>query len=394
MIQSIPQNPEGALLQIVGLGILSGAVAGAIAFVHRWYARERVPTGLAVLAGVGAVGISLGTWQTLQPFFTVGSRDVLTIPTATKNVASFVVAGLTAVVGARIGDRLTTNVAVLSGATKLDDDVSRIVGAVGHTVTVTLPEIIEDIDGYDAVSDETKEALVGSSFVFPRGITVTELRERIVARLEDDHGVGHVDIDLAPDGTVEYLALGSRVAGLGPLLVPGTVAIAIRADPAFSAGSGDFVAVWRQADDEGRAERVTTGEIRGVADDVVTLAVEASDATKFDADEQYRLETLPRQSRPEREFVTRLQSADETMGVLTVGPESDLVGLPVGSLDATVVAVRPSDGAIETLPLRGRLLSAGDTVYVVAKPTELRRIERFAETDGDVIERRRIESAA
>ncbi|WP_049969593.1 hypothetical protein [Haladaptatus cibarius] len=67
----------------------------------------------------------------------------------------------------------------LSGATQLDDNVSRIVGAVGRMVTVTLPEPTDDIDGYDAVPDETKETLAGSSFVFPRGITVTELRERV-----------------------------------------------------------------------------------------------------------------------------------------------------------------------------------------------------------------------
>ncbi|WP_435155365.1 potassium transporter TrkA [Haladaptatus sp. DFWS20] len=383
MMQSFPQNPEGALVQIVGLAILSGTVAGAVAFVHRWYARQRVPAGLAILAGVGAVGISLGTWKALQPFIG-GNSDVLILPEATKNVTSFVVAGVTATVGARIGDRLTTNMAALSGATKLDDDVSRIVGAVGRMVTVTLPENIDDIDGYDAVSDETKATLAGSSFVFPRGITVSELRERVVARLEDDHGIGHVDIDLASDGTVEYLALGSRVAGLGPLLVPGTVAVAIRADPAFSAGAGDFVTVWRH--DGSTSERVTTGEIRGVVEDVVTLAVDASEATKFGTAERYRLETLPRQSRPEREFVTRLRSAEETMGVLTVDPESDLVGLPVGSLDATVVAVRPTDGTVETLPLRGRLLAEGDDVYVVAQPTVLRRIERVAETVVETID--------
>ncbi|SIR47311.1 hypothetical protein SAMN05421858_2387 [Haladaptatus litoreus] len=390
--QTLPQNPEAALVQIVGLAILSGTVAGAVAFVHRWYARERIPNGVAILAGAGAVGISLGTWQTLQPFFTAGNPDVLTLSTATRNVASFVVAGVTAVIGARIGDRLTTNMAALSGATQLDDNVSRIVGAVGRMVTVTLPETIDDIDGYDAVPDETKETLAGSSFVFPRGITVTELKERVIARLEDDHGIGHVDIDLASDGTVEYLALGSRVAGLGPLLVPGTVAVAIRADPAFSAGAGDFVAVWRRTDDG--SERVTTGEIRGVAEDVVTLAVDADDATKFDLEVGYRLETLPRHTRPEREFVTRLKSADERLGVATVEPGSDLVGLPVGSLDATVVAVRLADGTVETLPIRSRLLTAGDDVYVVAQPTVLRRIERSGATKSNVTEPERAKMKA
>ncbi|WP_227374687.1 hypothetical protein [Haladaptatus halobius] len=377
MIQQLPPIPVDALARIVGLAVLSGAVAGTVAFVHRWYARERVPTGLTVLVGVGAVGIATGTWKTLQLYLPPGNEEVLTLSNAAETVVSFVLAGLTAIVGARIGDRLTTNVAALSGVTKLDDDVSRIVGAVGRVVAITLPETIHDIDGHDAVSSETKDELAGSTFLFPRGLTVAELKERLVARLRDDHGVGYVDIDLAADGTIEYLALGSRVAGLGPMLAPGTVAVVLRADPAFSAGVGDAVAVWRR--DEDGAERVTTGELRGVTEDVVTVAVDATEAEKLDATERYRLVTLPTRDRPEREFATRLRAADETMGVVTVAPGSDLVGVPVGSLDATVVAVRPESGPVEPLPLRSRKFAESDTLYVVARPSLLRRIERAAD---------------
>ncbi|WP_144239989.1 hypothetical protein [Haladaptatus cibarius] len=103
----------------------------------------------------------------------------------------------------------------------------------------------------------------------------------------------------------------------------------------------------------------------------MTLAVDADDATKFDPEEQYRFETLPQHTRPEREFVAQLRAADKTMGVVMVEPESNLVGLPIGSLDAIVVAVRPTDSTIATLPVRRRLL---------AQPTVLRRIERSAAT--------------
>ncbi|WP_227353437.1 hypothetical protein [Haladaptatus salinisoli] len=376
MIQQLPSTPVDTLARIVGLAVLSGAVAGAVAFAHRWYARERIPNGVAVLAGIGAVGIATSTWRTLQPFLG-GTQDLVAPTEAAVTVVSFVLAGLTALVGARLGDRLTTNVAALSGATKLDDDVSRIVGAVGRVVAVTLPESIHDIDGHDAVSEGTKEELAGSTFLFPRGLTVAELRERLVARLKDDHGVGYADVDLAADGTVEYLALGSRVAGLGPTLAPGTVAVALRADPAFSAGVGDAVAVWRR--DEDGAERVVTGELRGVAEDVATVAVDATEARKLDATERYRLVTLPTRDRPEREFAARLRAAAETIGAVTVAPGSDLVGVPVGSLDAAVVAVHPESGPVEPLPLRSRTLAESDTLYVVARPSLLRRIERAAD---------------
>ncbi len=371
-----------AFVRIVGLGLLSGAAAGAVAFLHRWYTRERVPSGLAVLAGVGAVGIWLGTWRTLQPFITAGNQDMLTFTNALITVVSFLVAGLTALGSARVGDWAATDVVSLPDGT---DDVSRLVRTVGRVVTVTLPEHIDDMDGHDTVSAETKAEIAGSSFAFPRGITVTELRDRLVSRLKDDYGVGHVDIDLSDDGRIDYLALGGRVVGLGPLLAPGTVAVAVRADPAFSAGIGDSVAVWRDDDGDEKSgpTRVTTGEIRGVVGDIVTLAVDEAEATKFDSTDRYRLVTLPVESRPEQEFATRLRAADETMAVVAVSPGSDLVGVPVGSLDMAVVAVRPDSAPVEVLPSRSRILESGDSLYVVVRPTQLRKIERAADATAE-----------
>jgi hypothetical protein len=377
-----------AFVRIVGLGLLSGAAAGVVAFLHRWYTRERVPSGLAVLVGVGAVGIWLGTWRTLQPFLLGGSQDMLTFTNALITVVSFLVAGVTALGSARVGDWTATDVTALTGGPGVDD-VSRLVQTVGRVVTVTFPEHIDDMDGHDTVPSETKAEIAGSSFAFPRGLTVTELRDRLVSRLKDDYDVGHVDIDLADDGRVDYLALGGRVVGLGPLLAPGTVAVAVRADPAFSAGIGDSVAVWRRDDDDGDETagptRVTTGEIRGVADDIVTLAVDEVEATKLDSTDRYRLVTLPVESRPEQAFATRLRAADETMAVVTVSPGSDLVGVPVGSLDMTVFAVRPDGDPVEVLPPRSRVLEPGDSLYVVVQPTRLRKIELAA--DATVEER-------
>ncbi|ODR81852.1 hypothetical protein BG842_20070 [Haladaptatus sp. W1] len=382
-----------ALVRIVGLALLSGAVSGTVAFLHRWYTRERVPSGLAVLVGVGAVGVWLGTWRTLQPFITGGNQDMLTFTNALITVVSFLVAGLTALGSARVGDWAATDVAVLSGGTG-SDEVSRIVQTVGRVVTVTLPEHIDDIDGHDTVSTETKAEIAGSSFVFPRGLTVTELRERLISRLKDDHGVGHVDVDLADDGRIDYLALGGRAVGLGPLLAPGTVAVAVRADPAFSAGIGDSVAVWRHGNGDEESEnasrdddgptRVTTGEIRGVVGDVVTLAVDEAEATKLDTTDRYRLVTLPVESPPEQVFATRLRAADETMAVVTVSTGSDLVGVPVGSLDMTVVAVRPDGAPIEVLPSRSRVLESGDSLYVVVQPNQLRKIEHAADAGEEI----------
>jgi hypothetical protein len=105
--------------------------------------------------------------------------------------------------------------------------------------------------------------------------------------------------------------------------------------------------VYRVAD--GEAQRVTTGELRGTAGDVVTLAVDAADAAILADDERYRLATLPVEPRSDREFASLLRAAAETMGVVTLAPGSDLVDTPVGAVDAAVVAVRDDD-VVEPIP--------------------------------------------
>jgi hypothetical protein len=255
------------------------------------------------------------------------------------------------------------------------------VRSAGRTLTVEIPgaEKMEDIDGYDPVSDETKEKLAGKRLVFPRGLTVTELRDRVAERLKEEYEVGTVDLELDDKGEVEFLGLGRTVSGIGPTLGPGTCAVAVRADPAYTSGPGDNVQVWRKNDD-GRVERVASGELRATADDVVTVALDETDAAKLNPSETYRLVTLPSEKGPERQFASMLRSADETMSVLTVSEDSPLVGSEVGAIDVPVVALRAPDGVVEAVPPRTRVLSEGDTVYAVGRPEELRKLET---TSGD-----------
>ncbi|MFC7046848.1 TrkA C-terminal domain-containing protein [Halobacteriaceae archaeon GCM10025711] len=259
----------------------------------------------------------------------------------------------------------------LAGARELDSEVSPLVRAVGAVIPVTLPEDVADLDGYDPVASATKDHLAGTTLVFPRGLTVADLRERLVRRLKDDYDVGAVDVELDDDGRVTYLALGRRQAGLGHTLPPGTTALAVRADPAHAASAGDTVQVWTAGDDPGL---VATAELRAAVDDVVTLVTDTVDAAAVDPDVAYRVVTLPATPRTDREFARLLRTADETMGVVSVPEESDLVGIPVGALDLTCIAVRPDDGPIDPIPSQSRVLAAGDTVYVVARPDVIRRL--------------------
>ena len=383
-----------------------GAVAG---LVHRWYAGERVPDGLAVLAGLSVVAIYLNTAGALGEVIG-GELELLALEAVVFNTGTFLVAGLTAVAGGRIGDRIGVGLFAISGRKSLDRDVTRIVRTVGRVTTVELPEEIGDIDGYDPVDAATKAKLSGHVLVFPRRLTVGDLRTRFVERLRTDYGVGHVDVDFADDGTVEYLALGGRESGIGSTLPPSSAAVAIRADPPNNASPGDSVQVWttpepdpNEADAPSTAataetggdkspRRVTNAEIRGAAGDVVTLAVDESDAKRLETDRRYRLVTLPVEPRADRAFAAQLRTADETMGVVSVGEGSVLVGNPLGALDVAIVAVGTVDGGIVAIPTRDREVDAGETLYAIARPDQLRKLEAAAaataapdgvESDGD-----------
>jgi hypothetical protein len=367
--------------QIVGIAALATGLGGAIGLLHRWYARLRVPEGLAILVGVSGVSIYLNAIgiTTIGALEGVIGGDLLpTTGTVLFNVAVFGLAAVAAAAGGRAGDRLGEAVFGLAGANRIDTDVSTIVRSVGRSTALEIPPVddIGDAEGYDPLDEATKAAFADQTLLFPRRLTIEELRRRLVERLRIDYGVGYVDVELTADGTVEYLAVGSREAGLGPTLPPGSAAVAVHADPAFAASAGDSVLVYRPTP-EG-PERVCLAEVRGVAGDVVTLAVDATEAPRFDDGTHYRLATLPVEARPDREFVSLLRAAEETMGVVTVAEDGALASVPVGSLEPAVVAVRSADGVVEAIPGRSRVLDPGDSVYVVARPALLRRLEAAA----------------
>jgi hypothetical protein len=375
MLVLAAESPAEELLDVVaqmaGLVVLSGAVAALAAFLYRWYVREAIPRGLSLLVGLSGVAIYLNTSRALGQV--IGGN---TLPTETHvalfNVTAFAVATGGAVLGRRAGDRFGTDVALTTDPEGVEANVGRLVTSVGRVLAVELPSEIEDAVGYDPVPAGTRGELAEKTFLFPRRLTVEELRERLVSRLKTDYAVGHVDVDLADDGTVEYLALGSPAAGIGPTLPPATNAVAIRADPAFAASAGDLVQVW----ETDPMERVLTAELRGVAGETVTIAIDAADTPRVDPSEEYRLVTLPVEDRPDREFASLLRAADETVSSVTVEADSPLEGLPVAALAVTVVAVTPESEDPLALPEPAYVLAPGERVFAIARPEELRRLDR------------------
>lgn len=361
----------GTAAGIAGLALLSGAVAFLAAFAYRWYGRVAMPEGPAVLLGLSSVALLLNTTATLTGV--IGNSDALVEPTtALYTIGAFVVGGVAAGLGRRSGDRIARDAASLSAGVSgsLDADVSTLVRSRGRAIRLTLPDEIDDVEGYDPVDDDRKAEIAGTTLLFPRGLTVAELRDRLAARLRDDYGVGYVDADVSADGTVQRLALGRRRAGLGRTLPPETVAVAVRADPAFSASPGDAVEVWSTG---AAPERVATAELRAAVGDVVTLVVDERDADAVDPDARYRLVTLPREPRADRELLAGIREADEVAGVVEVTEGGELDGSTVGEVPAAVVAVDGPDG-LEGTPRPGRRLRAGERVYVLGRPERLRRL--------------------
>lgn len=368
---AISPSPVQAVLRVVGLGLGAGAITALVAFVYRARVRSQFPDGATLILGWGVVAIYLNTRLVFVRF--VGEAAVpLSVSEAALNVAVLAVAAVASYVGRNLGDRAGQSKRL--GGRRFKPTLSPIVRATGRFITVELPQDIEDIVGYDPVPEETKAALAGDQLDFPRGLTVEELETQVTERLEAEHAIGTVDVDLASDGTVEYLAVGQRRAGIGPTLPPGVAAVAVRADPPFSASAGDTVQLWRSAEGTA-AERIGLGELRANVGPVVTLALDEDAAATVDPTETHRLMTLSADSYPDREFAAMLRRAEETMGIVAIGAGSPLVGVPLAALDITVIAIRTGAGEIETIPPRDRVVEAGAGLFAIGTPDEIRRLE-------------------
>jgi hypothetical protein len=356
-------------IRLAGIALLAAVVAAATALAFRWYTRERVQTGVGVLLGLAAVAFYLNVKTAIGDV--IAGETALFAPRAMAfNLGALALAALASPVGVQIGDGLATDFNTVAGVDELDNRVSDFAKAVGRVDTVTLPDEITDIEGYDPVSAATKEALAGKTLVFQRG---GDLGERLRNRLKEESDVGYVDAEFEA-GELTYLALGARQSGLGPTLAPGAAAVAVTADPPADASPGDTVQVWASG---GEPERIATAELRAVHGDTVTLALDAADAERVGGG-SYRLLTLPREQQPERAFASLLRTADETMGTVKIGEGSPLVGISVGAVDATVAALRPASGTVVPIPSRGRAIEAGDTLYVIAHPGTIRSLEEEA----------------
>lgn len=362
-----------AIERVIGMTILSLVVSAVVAAAYRAMTDESIPRVYPLVLGIGAVGVWLNTASALVA---VLGQEPTVLEGAVTNTVALAGAGVGALAGARAGDALAPDVLALSGRRDLDREVSRVVRTVGRFTTVKIPKRIEDIEGDEPVDAAKKEELAGRELVFPRGLTVAQLRERLADRIKRDYGIGRVDVEVTDEGEITYLAVGRRVGGIGATLPPRTAAVAVEADPGFDASPDDSVHVWERGEDS--AQRVATADVRGVDQDTVTLALGTDLARRIDQSATHRLVTLPSRERPDREFAALLRAANETMEAITVEEGASLTGLPIGALEPPIVALR-REQSTTTLPPGERKLGAGDVIYVVGREDELRRVRTAAQ---------------
>lgn len=375
LISTVLTNPlaEG-LIKILGLALVAFTVTTVVTFVFRVRVRQQFPEGATLIVGLGVVAIYLNSRMALVQFIG-GTGEPVTAEEALLNVSAFVAAGLVSYAGRHVGDRAGTSERI--PWRNAGPDFSPLVRATGRFITVTLPETVADIDGYDVVDAETKQTVSGKTMDFPRGLTAEELEAQIAARLKDGHDIGYVDVDLDADGVVRYLAVGQRAAGLGQTLPQKSAAVAVRADPPYSATAGDTVQVW-QTDDDGDETHVGTAELRGSVGTIATLVMDATEAAEIDPTEGYRLMTLSADSNPEREFAAMLRREAETMSTVEITADSPLLGSSIGALDVTVIAVRSHERGLVPIPTIEHVIGPGDILFSIGRPETLRKLESEA----------------
>lgn len=364
---------------VVGMALLAVTVGATGALLYRLIMDTAVPWHVPIITGVGAVGLWMNTARTIVEFIErTATQQPLLLQNMATNSAAIAVSGVAAIAGARLGDQVGLSLRAVTGARRSEIPMGQLVQTIGRFISVQVPraEDIRDVGEYEPVSEETKEEVSNAEFRFPRGLTLDQLHQRVVDRLRHDYGIGNVDLELDEEGTITYLAIGSREAGIGPTLPARRGAISVQATSAPEATPGDRVQVWTV--ENGRARRITNAELRGASDEVATLVMDVEQLEAIDQSQTYELVTLNSEQRPELEFVSLLRTANERMDSITVVDGSQLVGLPIGALTLPVIAIRAASDTMHTAPPREHVCGVGDTVYVIGSPDEFRKFKTAA----------------
>ncbi|WP_226038737.1 hypothetical protein [Natrinema sp. DC36] len=365
---AVTEWTETALINILGFALIAGIVATTVAFGYRAVSTQGAPVGVGAFAGLAVVAGWLNA-VSLEQATIIDETPLVHHATATYVLGAVVVSAVAAEIGRRIGDGIARDVFDIDRLAATGE-IASLVRSARLSIAIQLPERIDDAAGYPPVDPSVKRDLAGRTVLFPRISDEPALRSRLAARLERDYDLGHVSITIGADGTVERLAVGDTRSRIGSMLPAGTVAMAIRADPAPTASVGDPIEVWTS---EGYSSRLAaTGTIRATAGDLATITVDAdaADRIAFDPGSSYRLTTRSEPPNDGDALCSALRSADETVRSITVEDGGTLDNVFVGWLSGIVLVV-VRDGEVIPFPDDNETLRDGDDLSVLGTACEL-----------------------
>lgn len=399
--------PVSEVLVGIYVGLLAGIfpafVAFSIGFGFKYFTDITVPgLGVVVLGGALA-GISGGLMGLVDPQLTeswTGVSAILVVLMASLWAHSQ---------GDKLGAATPRRLTLASlGMNQLSADIVDRVDSYGQ-VRIRSAGEVENFEGFPPLSDELRAEIGARSWRFPGKLPVSELESRLADRLERDHDLSVVEVEITDGGEARIRAAPSA-GGLSRRIEPGRRAVTVQTLLPTGLARGDEVTLV-----------LPDGEVRGPVVSARTTAPPATE-TEPEPEEVRPAESpdeaeapaptpraptatgghgevtvsLPKEAargvlqaefapmrvhssgdQPEFEAVGLLKDDGNRFRKVVLGAESPLVGRTVGSVgshdtsDVALLAIRRT-GERLVAPRGTTTFQPDDALIVVGKPEAVR----------------------
>ncbi|WP_336002081.1 potassium channel family protein [Halorientalis halophila] len=399
-------------------GIIPALVAWTLGFGFKYFTGVTIPGFGVVVLAVALAGVSGGLLALADPTVTQSANAPILV------TAILVVTALSLYAHAK-GDQLGANFPRRLSFSKLRErtlprDVVEFVGG-RDQVRITVVGDVSDVEGYPPLPDDLRSEIGEAEYTLPADLRVSELEDRVAERLRTEFDLGDVTVSIDERGRAS-VAAAPPFSGLSKRIPAGKRAVSVDALIPTGLARGDEVTlvtndaqvggtvVSAKSDDPAADRRLTSptaAEIEGaeaeagadaVEDDDaparavrapttgggegrLTAAVSRTDAEPLVRADRARVVVEARGTRLEYELVSLLRRSGIRFRRFTVGAESELDGVTLGTATVrdthgvAVLAVRKPTGWLVTPP--GTLgIAAGDELFAVGEP---RQLDAFAE---------------
>lgn len=378
-------------------GVFAAAIVYALTFLFTYLAGAKLSINYALLIGLGIAGLAGG------PRLLLRNPEILQSSTSLVMLVLVLFLSFYAHRSATdLGEALPpTSVALRKLRSRsLSAGVVEHVGRYGQ-VTIRPTGEVEDLEGYPPVSDDVRAEIRADRWRFPADLPVAEIESRLADRLRTDYDLADAAVAIDSSGRAT-IRVAPTLGGLSRRVPSDTQVVSVETVLPGGLAPGDDVVlelpacsvdgrVVGVAADGGRRhheELDLDGErdadeaepspgaplprpdalrVGGVGR--VAVAVDPDDVGAVVAGDLGNLYVRSHGRLPVFEFVSRLRRHDLRFKKLTVGPDSPLVGVPLGDLDlrdaydVVVLAVKSGD-RWRFAPDRTATVARGDELYV------------------------------